>query len=268
MFVPRAGRYDRHPMLDEQKELLATLVEAARAVPRHQQQFLLTSFETDQEIASRDFIQGAGLSGQIQVLGNDVWELDQEGFLNAQWNVNGSARFTLNEAAFRYYEEFLRNRSEEPGAAIEEEVKRHLETSAFRERFGAAYDRLSAAEQLLWQTNPQDDLTTIGHKLHEAIQQFATSMVELHGPPEVDPDPAKTKSRLRAVIDMHRDRLGERKANVLSALVEYQSAVTDLVQRQEHGDQKADDPLTWEDARAAVFHTALVMFEFDRQLNA
>lgn len=159
-------------MLEEQKELLATLVEAALKVPRFEQQFLLTSFETDNEIASRDFIQGAGLPGQVRVVGNDVWTLDQEGFLDAQWNVNGSARFTLSEAAFRYYEEFLRNRSEEPAVAIDEEVRRLLESSAFRERFGTAYDRLSGAEELLWQTNPKDDLTTIGHKLRDAIQQF------------------------------------------------------------------------------------------------
>ena len=33
------------------------------------------------------------------------------------------------------------------------------------------------------------------------------------------------------------------------------------------GDQKAGDPLSWEDARAAVFHTALLMYEYDRLLN-
>lgn len=51
------------------------------------------------------------------------------------------------------------------------------------------------------------------------------------------------------------------------ALAEYQEAVNSLVQRQEHGDQKVGDPLTWEDARAAVFHTALLMYEYDRLLN-
>lgn len=121
---------------------------------------------------------------------------------------------------------------------------------------------------MLWQTNPQDDLTAIGHKLREAIQQFATSMVEIHRPPGVDSDPAHTKSRLQAVIETNRERLGKRKSELLDALLDYQSAVTDLVQRQEHGDQKPNDPLTWEDARAAVFQTAMVMFEFDRVLNA
>jgi hypothetical protein len=256
-------------MLQEQKELLATLVEAARKVPGLKQQFLLSSFESfGPEIGSEDFIQGGGLSDRIQVLGNDVWTLDQEGFLDAQWNTNGSARFTLNEGAFRYYEEFLAKHSEEPAVAVEEEVRSYLDRSEFRQRFGPAYERLAAAQQMLWQANPQDDLTTIGHKLREAIQQFATSMVEIHRPPDVDSDPAKTTSRLRAVIETNRDRLGQRRSELLDALLNYQSAVNDLVQRQEHGDQKPNDPLTWEDARAAVFQTAMLMFEFDRVLSS
>jgi hypothetical protein len=269
MLAPRGGFYDVLPeMLQEQKKLLATLVEAARKVPRSQQQFLLWSVDAMGPIGSEDYIEGAGLSERLPVLGSDVQWLDEQGFLIAQWFTNGTARFTLDEAAFRYYEEFVAKHSEEPAAAIEEEVRHYLDRPEFRSRFADAFDRLAAAQQMLWQTNPQDDLTTIGHKLREAIQQFATSMVEIHRPPGVDSDPADTKSRLQAVIETNRERLGKRKSELLDALLNYQSAVSDLVQRQEHGDQKPNDPLTWEDARAAVFQTAMVMFEFDRMLSA
>jgi hypothetical protein len=44
--------------------------------------------------------------------------------------------------------------------------------------------------------------------------------------------------------------------------------VNDVVQRQEHGDRKQSDPLAWEDARAAVLQTAMLMFEFDRVLSS
>ena len=255
-------------MLEEQKELLARLVEAARKVPRFRQQFLLSSFDAMGPIGSDDYIEGAGLSERLQVLASDVQWLDDQGFLIAQWDTNKTARFTLDEAAFRYYENFLTKHSEEPAAAIEEEVRSYLDRPEFRQRFALAYERLTAAQQMLWQANPQDDLTTIGHKLREAMQQFATSMVEIHRPPGADSDPAKTKSRLRAVIETNRDRLGERRSELLDALLNYQSAVNDLVQRQEHGDQKPNDPLTWEDARAAVFQTAMLMFEFDRVLSS
>jgi hypothetical protein len=120
---------------------------------------------------------------------------------------------------------------------------------------------------MLWQANPQDDLTTIGHKLREALQQFATGLVEMHQPANVDSDPAKNLNRVQAVIEDNRKHLGERKSDLLSVLLEYHEAVTGLVQRQEHGDQKPGDPLTWEDARAAVFQTAMLMFELDRILN-
>ena len=219
-------------------------------------------------IGSDDYIEGAGLSERLQVLASDVQWLDDQGFLIAQWDTNKTARFTLDEAAFRYYENFLAKHSEEPATAIEEEVRSYLGRPEFRQRFALAYERLTAAQQMLWQANPQDDLTTIGHKLREAIQQFATSMVEIHRPPDVDSDPAKTTSRLRAVIETNRDRLGQRRSELLDALLNYQSAVNDLVQRQEHGDQKPNDPLTWEDARAAVFQTAMLMFEFDRVLSS
>jgi hypothetical protein len=215
-------------MLQEQMDLLAKLVEAARKVPRVRQQFLLSSVDAMGPIGSEDYVQGGGLPERVQVLGNDVWTLDQEGFLDAQWYDDGNARFTLNETAFRYYEEFLSKHSEEPAAAVEEEVHRYIDQPDFRERYGPAYERLAAAHQMLWQANPQTDLTTIGHKLREAIQQFATSMVEIHQPPEVDPDPAKAKSRLRAVIETNRDRLGERRSELLDALLNYSRRSTML----------------------------------------
>jgi hypothetical protein len=43
--------------------------------------------------------------------------------------------------------------------------------------------------------------------------------------------------------------------------------MNEIVQRQEHGDQKPGEPLTWEDARAAVFHTAILLHEYDRVLR-
>jgi hypothetical protein len=92
-------------------------------------------------------------------------------------------------------------------------------------------------------------------------------MVEIHQPPGVESDPAKTNNRLRAVVEVRRERIGARKSDLLDALIAYQEAVNGIVQRQEHGDQKSDDPLTWEDARAAVFQTSLLMFEFDRILG-
>lgn len=40
-----------------------------------------------------------------------------------------------------------------------------------------------------------------------------------------------------------------------------------LAQRQEHGEQKGGEELTWEDGRRVVLYTAMVMAECDRMLS-
>jgi hypothetical protein len=54
---------------------------------------------------------------------------------------------------------------------------------------------------------------------------------------------------------------------LLTALADYQDAVNAVIQRQEHGDQRPGNPLTWEDARAAVFQTANMLHEYARLLT-
>jgi len=51
---------------------------------------------------------------------------------------------------------------------------------------------------------------------------------------------------------------------VLDALFGLWKATNDLVQRQEHGDQKVEESVTW----ATVFQVGNVMFEVGRILDA
>jgi hypothetical protein len=255
-------------LLPEQEELLVTLVEAARNVPRPQQQFVLyVDSGPDQIAGTRAAIVGEPLEGELAVLEGDVQALFNAGLLDRGTMIWGEPTqpFTISAAGFAHYEE-MRQRPADPGVAIEEETRRYLD-GTFKDRFPEAYARLAAAEQMLWKADAADNYTTIGHKLREATQQFATEMVQRHQVADAQPDPAKTKNRLRAVVESQRDRLGTARSDLLKALAEYQDAVNDLVQRQEHGDQKPGEALTWEDARAAVFHTALLLYEYDRLLN-
>jgi hypothetical protein len=68
------------------------------------------------------------------------------------------------------------------------------------------------------------------------------------------------------VVNARRADLGERKSEILDALLAYWRATDSLIQRQEHGGQREGEPLTPEDGRRAVFQTAVVMFEADRTL--
>lgn len=212
-----------------------------------------------------DLVQGNGFSSQ-RVLGTDIRVLEDVGLIRvSNYHSNDSGfNFYLPPEALAYYEH-LKKRSGEPVAAIEEDVRRYLDADAFRAAHPAAHARWTDAANELWSAG-EPDLTTIGHQTREAMQHFATELVEKHQPPDVDTDPAHTAARLTAVIQMHRERLGEARSHLLNALIGYWGEVSDLVQRQEHGGQKEGEPLTWEDGRRAVFQTAIVMYEIDRTL--
>jgi len=94
------------------------------------------------------------------------------------------------------------------------------------------------------------------------MQAFATEALALYAPPgPVEQDPAFVKKRLGAIIAMMRPQLGERRRTFLERLGNYEEALLDLIQRQEHGAQKDGEALTWSDARRVVFHTMSVMVE-------
>ena len=101
----------------------------------------------------------------------------------------------------------------------------------------------------------------------EAIQEFATSLVDNHQSTEVDQNAAHDIARIRAVIELYSNQLGEREKECLIALISYWRAVSGLVQRQEHGSHDVGQPLVWEDGRRVVFQTAIVMFQVETSLS-
>jgi hypothetical protein len=107
----------------------------------------------------------------------------------------------------------------------------------------------------------------VGHLCREAIQEFATALVERFQPPNAPADPTKDVSRIDAVVELWKRSLGDKEREFLHALVNYWAKISALAQRQEHGAQKEGEPLTWEDARRLVFQTVVVMFEVDRSLS-
>jgi hypothetical protein len=99
--------------------------------------------------------------------------------------------------------------------------------------------------------------------LRDAAANMSAELVR--PPPSVDPDPAHTVARIRAVIS--ETISPSRLRDFADALITYWGTTNDLVQRQEHGAQKEGQPLDWEDARRVVFHTAIVMFEIARAVG-
>jgi hypothetical protein len=237
------------------------LVEAARTVDRPEQKWFLA------DLSHGEFLHGPG--GTRQVLGSDVYALHHAGYLapaggsifekTHDWVLTG-------EAIERYAE--IRRRQGEAFERGVEGVRRYFDSEAFAAAYPLAYAKWQEAEALLWGANTEREYTTVGHKARETMQEFATEVVSRYQPPDPDPAVAKVNRRLGAVIAMKLPSLGDARANLLKSLGDYWEATNDVVQRQEHGGQKEDQPLEWEDARRVVFHTASVMYEFARAFEA
>jgi len=250
--LPEAG--GRAGLEPEQEQLLVEMVEAANGVPRNEQTWHLGGEHLGEGVMG-------GPWGQRSVLPDDVNALEEAGLLKAtHLNYVYGNDYVLTPTARSHYAS-VKRRTGEPVARQEESLRSLLESDELRAVAPVAYERWSEAERLLWSANSKNEFSTIGHKLREALQEFASALVEIHRPPDVNPDAAKTLDRLSAVITQHHPGLGERRRRLFDALFNYWRVSIEIVQRQEHGGQREGEPLEWEDGRRAVFHTAVVMIE-------
>jgi hypothetical protein len=246
----------------EQEELLFTVVEAARNVPREQRQ----KFYVSSALGSlQSFLMHQGLpEGQILVYEGDVEILAHAGLLRLTYEGN-SMSFDVMPSGFKYYE-YLKQRTGQPVQRIEASIRNYLGGDFFQQKYAQGYQKWLSAETMLWSSDSEQRLTTIGHLCREAMQEFASDIVEQYQPQNVSQDKAHIVARIRAVLDLQSRQLGVTYKPFLDALLAYWGTVSDLIQRQEHGGQKEGQPLVWEDARCVVFQTAIVMFEISSGL--
>ena len=247
----------------EQEELLDALVEDARSVPRSEREgFTLVVGE------GYAFIQGAGGHRTFPDFQPSDLDVFRRAGLIAVLSYADRGKgfsFYVTPHGFSHYGERKRQ-SREPAQQVEHEIVTYLDSARFQNAYPGAYARWREAADLLWGAESGRELSTIGHKCREAIQEFATALVERDQPADVNPDKAKTRDRLLAVVALRRPQLGEARSDLLDALFKYWCVVGDLSQRQEHAGQREGEPLSWEDGRRVVFQTAVVMFEIDRAI--
>jgi hypothetical protein len=208
---------------------------------------------------------GAGL--QRRVLLRDIRALVSAGLVQDVLRdiMTGSSDLHVTAEGYAHYAS-ARKRQGEPLARVEGEVRRLLDGDQFRIAYPDAYRLWAEAEGLLWDDASERNLSTIGLKLREAAQAFASALVDRYAPPDVDPNQQATKNRVRAVIDQHRPSLGERRSALLAELVDYWSRTVDLVQRQAHSGEPGAESATWQDARSAILHTGVLMAEISNAL--
>jgi hypothetical protein len=253
----------RHVLLEpEQEELLAGLVEADRQLP-HDQRGSFLFIQTTQD----DFIRHPGLpDGHVFVRKEDLHALHDEGLLRVIRQGAGTWFFDVSSQGRTFYEE-METGARAPVRQVEREVAGYLDAPAFQRRYPKAHRRWAEAVAKLWGSDSRQQLTTIGHLCREAMQEFASALVEGHQPSGVDQNQTHEVARIRAVLRQHSARLSTTTCTFLDALLARWGTVSDLVQRQEHGARRDGRPVVWEAGRRVVFQTAVVMFEIDRALE-
>ena len=246
----------------DQEELLIRLVEAARSLPSGQRE----KFTFSRSLAEDSLLHSGVRKDPRRIYYGDVEALVREELLAVSYGSGGSPLFEITPLGFQHYEH-LKRRTGDAVGRIEETVRRFLDAPEFQRKYPTGYQKWSQAEELLWQTDTEQQLTTIGRLCREAIQGFSRVLVDHHKPSFVTDDKAKTVALVRALLHMRRQQLGSTERRFLDALLAYWGTINDLVQRQEHGALKQGEQLAWEDARRVVFQTAIVMFEIDKVIG-
>jgi hypothetical protein len=246
----------------EQEELLSSLVEAYRNVPRNKRQpFWVRNSDKSNFVR----IEHDGLPNrEISAYEGDIKTLGREGLVEI-YNYSNvfMYSFDITSAGFAYYSQ-LKQHDSQRLQRIEVELRAYLESDRFQKRYAKAYQKWKDAEAILWDSDSERQLTTIGHLCREAVQEFASVLADQF---QVEADKTKIIAPLRAVLNIRENQLGTTERPFLDALLSYWGTVCDLIQRQEHGSRKEGQPLVWEDGRRVVFQTAILMFEVDRSLS-
>jgi len=242
----------------EQEDLLSLLIEAVRNTPRDKHR----KFIVDQS-HSGDSLIHPGLKNGANIYYGDVEELERQGLVAIGFSSTGSPNFDVTSQGYRYYEH-LKSKKGESIHRIETTIREHINSLEFQNKYPEAFLKWSQAEESLWHTDTQKQLTTIGHLCREALQGFTNILVERHKPSDVNPDITKTIQRLKTVLETV--IISEKKKDLLIGLLTYWNAVNGIVQRQEHGAYKDGEQIIWEDARRVVFQTMIIMFEIDKIL--
>lgn len=255
------------PLEKEQEDLLSAVVEACRNMPRELREPFYVRTNDENHIA--EILHKGFPDGNLRVYEGDIKVLGRYELLAISYNpyISGSVgNFDINPEGFTYYT-YIKQREGKPVQKVESSLRTYLEGDRFRQKYSIAYQKWRDADALLWESDSERQLTTIGHLCREAIQEFAEALINQYQPPNSKMDKTQTVARLRAVLNHHNNQLGIKEKQFLDALLSYWGAVIDLAQRQEHGSHKEGEALGWEDGRRVVFQTFIVMFEIDSSLS-
>lgn len=246
---------------DEQVSLLYDVVEASR---RSREQFYMLRCSGGEWLQHPGFV-----GGRRDFEYGDAVILQDLGWLTTtHYGNHGEFHFVVSPFGLDAYEE-MHAAEGSASEAVENDTRRWLDAEGFQRRHPSAHAAWLCASDLLWAKNAEDRVSDIGHHCREAIQDFAESLLANMKLAPDESDKAKTKNRLAQALTHANGigKFGDATMGMLNAMSDYWDALSALVMRQEHGGTKEGEALGWDDARALVFHTLVVMTEFDRVLS-
>jgi len=245
----------------DQVELLFDVVDASR---ESKEQFLMIRSTGGEWLQHPGFPQG-----RREFDYGDAVVLQESGFLTVtHWGDHGAFHFVPSPYGLQAYED-LHEQMGEPAEAVEDDQFRYLDSSGFKKMHPEAFERWNEAATLLRAKDATDKVTDIGHHCREAIQEFAESLLKRMRLEPEEQDKQKTKNRIAQALTHAKDKekFGKSTKDILDAMFTYWDTTSDLIVKQEHGATKEGEELGWEDARAVVFQTMIVMYEFDRRIG-
>lgn len=135
-----------------QEELLIKIVEAARNMPLNNRQ----KFYVIQSNLGACLEHSNIPEDKSEIYYGDIEVLANEGLIAPGYGSQGISSFDVTPLGFKYYE-FLKSRQGEPVERIESTIRKYLNAHDFQKKYSKAFEKWSAAENLLWKQIPSSN---------------------------------------------------------------------------------------------------------------
>lgn len=247
---------------EEQINLLSQIVDAHRNVtPSKRTDFIVTHDMTSDSMLHPGFSKG-----WTDVVIVDLRILDSSGLIKIYNSNNPQTEFsfTLTSLGFQYYE-FIKDKSINPIERIQKEILSFINIPSFEQRYQKAFLKWKESEKLLWSTNTEINLSTVGHLCREALQEFLEILIIRHQLEKEYPEKDKTKGRVKALINNKKSTSSDTIIKLLEKFYEFWDMLNELVQRQEHYGLKERETIVLDDAKRVVIYTVIILKELDKQ---
>jgi hypothetical protein len=252
-----------HIRLDpEQLSVLGLFVEASRSVPTAEREpiRLIGADGFNQLIV---YHPGVSQSNPPYVYPGDVDTLGEAGLLRVSRHGYHDRTVEITPLGRAYVDQYIAHQLA-PVERVVSPPREYVATAEFERAYPGVFAKWSRAEELLLEEDSVRHLSTIGHLCREAMQLFVDALARQLSI-DLTSDLSKTVARMKVILT--KLSIGAARTAFLEAQLAYWGAVSDLVQRQEHGAAKEGEGLDREDGRRVVLHTLLVMYEWHRSAD-